>query len=70
VLLQVLPFSTSIIGGVESIIASSTMIESSPTSIKTKRVTKIIWYLHSKKVDAFILKIKVSVMCNNDKEIT
>jgi hypothetical protein len=30
------------------------MIESSPASIKTKRVIKITYYLHLKKVDVFI----------------
>ncbi len=38
----------------EGVVASSTMIESSPASIKTKRVIKITYYLHLKKVDVFI----------------
>jgi hypothetical protein len=29
-----------------------------------KKIVKTIWYLHSKEVDAFILKIKVGVMCS------
>jgi len=43
------------------------MIQSSFASTKTKRVAIIIWYLHSKKVDAFILKIRVGVMCDDDE---
>jgi hypothetical protein len=31
------------------------MIESSPTSTKTKKVARIIWYLCSERVDAFYL---------------
>jgi hypothetical protein len=50
----------------ESIITSSAMIESSPTSTKTKRVVEKIWYLQSKEIDAFILKIRVGVVCNSD----
>jgi len=46
--------STSRTRGFEGIVTSSTMIESSLTSTKTKKVVKIIWYLHSKEVDVFI----------------
>jgi hypothetical protein len=42
------------------------MNESSFASTKTRRVAEIIWYLHSKRVDVFILKIRVGVMCGND----
>jgi hypothetical protein len=52
--------STNATKGFESIATSSPMIEFSPASTKIKRIAKIIWYLHSKEVDAFILKIKVA----------
>jgi hypothetical protein len=44
------------------------MIESSPTSTKTKRVVEKIWYLQSKEINAFILKIMVGVVCSSDGE--
>ncbi len=54
----------------KGVTASSAMIESSLTSTKTKKVARTIWYLHSKGVDAFILKSKVNVMCNSDYKIS
>jgi hypothetical protein len=42
------------------------MIESSLASTKTKRIVGTICYLYSKGVNAFILKIKVGVMCDSD----
>ncbi len=56
----------SVTRGFESIATSFTMIESSLTSTKTKGVAETIWYLYSKGVDAFILKIRVGVMCGSD----
>ncbi len=47
-------YFTSTAGVFEGVVASSTMIESSPTSTKTKRVIEINYYLHSKEVDVFI----------------
>jgi hypothetical protein len=47
--------STGAIGGFEGITTSSTMIESSYASTKTKKIVETIWYLHSKKVDVFYL---------------
>jgi hypothetical protein len=46
------------------------MIESSLESIKTKKVIGVIWYLHSKEVDAFIFKIRVGVVCDGDDKTT
>jgi hypothetical protein len=40
--------------GFEGIVTSSTMIESSLTLTKTKKVVRVIWYLHSKEVNVFI----------------
>jgi hypothetical protein len=59
-------FSIGTIGGFKGITTSFTMIESSFASMKTKRIARIICYLHSKGVDAFILKIKVGIMCSSD----
>jgi hypothetical protein len=42
------------------------MIESSLASTKTKRIVGTIFYLYSKGVDVFILKIRVGVMCGSD----
>ncbi len=50
--------SSSFIGateGFDGVIILSIMIESSPTSTKTKKVARIIWYLCSERVDAFYL---------------
>jgi hypothetical protein len=47
-------YSTSTTRGFEGITSSSTMTKSSLASTKTKKVAGTIWYLHSKKVDAFI----------------
>jgi hypothetical protein len=61
--------SSSFIGAIqrfEGITTSSDMTKSSHASIKTKGVVETIWYLYSKGVDAFILKIKVGVMCDNE----
>jgi hypothetical protein len=60
--------STSATRRFEGILTSSAVIEYSPTLTKTKRVAETIWYLHSKGVDAFILKIRVNVMCGSDSE--
>jgi hypothetical protein len=59
-------FSIGTIKGFEGIRTSSAIIESSLASTKTKGVTRTIYYLHSKGVDAFILKIRVGVMCGSD----
>jgi len=48
-------FSTGATGGFKGVTTSSAMIESSPTLTKIKWVVKIIWYLHSERVDAFYL---------------
>jgi hypothetical protein len=52
----------------ESIAISSAMIEFSHVSIKTKGVVETIWYLHFMRVNAFIFKIRVCVMCGSDDE--
>ncbi len=61
---------TSIIRGFEGVVAKSAMIESSLTSIKTKWLAKVTWYLHLKEVDVFISEIRVGVMCDSDGKIT
>ncbi len=38
----------------EGVTSSFAMIESSLALTKTKKVARIIWYLHSKEVDVFI----------------
>ncbi len=48
-------FSTSVTGGFKGVTTSSTMIEFSPTSTKTKKITGTTWYLCSKGVEAFYL---------------
>jgi hypothetical protein len=45
---------TGVIEGFKGVTTLSTMIESSPTLTKTKRVAETIWYFHSEGVDAFI----------------
>jgi hypothetical protein len=47
--------STGATGGFEGVITSSAMTESSPASIKTKKVARTMWYLHSEGVEAFYL---------------
>ncbi len=58
--------STGTIRGFKGIATSFTMIESSLASTKTKRIVGTIFYLYSKGVDVFILKIRVGVMCGSD----
>jgi hypothetical protein len=62
--------TTGAIKGFENIATSSTMIEFFPTSTKTKGVAIIIWHLHLKEVDAFILKIRIGLMCGSDNKIS
>jgi hypothetical protein len=47
-------FSIGTIGGFEGITTSFAMIEPLATPTKTKRVVRIIWYLHFKEIDAFV----------------